>query len=294
MPSSFSLRWVAVSVFIVSSTLNYLDRNLLGLLAPLVMASLHFNQTQYGLLISMFSITYAASSLLAGWLLDRFGINRTISGAVGWWSVSAIGHGLVRSFGGLAFCRGALGIGESAGVAAVGKLNGIYLKPEERALGAAANQIGLSLATIIGPLWIGYAVAYGWREPFIVNGLLGLVWIPVWLGVNRTIPARYGASELLPRAGSSARGGFGMLRDRNLLLLAAANVLWMTAYSLWSNWLTLYLIHVHQLTLKQTAYYVWIPPLISNIGGFFGGWLSLRWMKARKECLAVREEVQFG
>ncbi len=291
MPSSFSLRWVAVSVFIVSSTLNYLDRNLLSLLAPLVMASLHFNQTQYGLLISMFSITYAVSSLGAGWLLDRIGINRTISGAVGWWSLSAIGHGLIRSFGGLAFWRAALGVGESAGVAAVGKLNGIYLKPEERALGAAANQIGLSLATIIGPLWIGYAVVHSWREPFLVNGVLGLVWIPVWLAVNRMIPAQYRGSELLRSTESPVRSGFAMLRDRNLLLLAGANVLWMTAYSLWSNWLTLYLIHVHQLTLRQTAYYVWIPPLLSNAGGFFGGWLSLRWMKRKQGALRARRNA---
>ncbi|HEX4167711.1 MAG TPA: MFS transporter [Bryobacteraceae bacterium] len=280
-----------MSIFILSSTLNYLDRNLLSLLAPLVMASLHFNQTQYGLLISMFSITYAVSSLFTGWLLDRIGINRTISGAVGWWSIAAIGHGLIRSFGGLAFWRATLGVGESAGVAAVGKLNGIYLKPEERALGAAANQIGLSLASVIGPLWIGYAVTHSWREPFIVNGALGLIWIPVWLAVNRLIPAHYRNSEIAASASDTSPGGFHMLRDRNLLILAAANVLWMTAYSLWSNWLTLYLIHVHKLTLPQTAYYVWIPPLISNIGGFFGGWLSLRWMRKNMGMLRARRNA---
>ena len=291
MPSSFALRWVAVSVFIVSSTLNYLDRNLLALLAPLVMASLHFNQTQYGLLISMFSIAYAVSSLLAGWMLDRFGINRTISGAVGWWSVSAIAHGVVRSFGGLAFWRAALGVGESAGVAAVGKLNGIYLLPEERALGAAANQIGLSLAAVIGPLWIGYAVAHSWRAPFIVNGLLGLIWIPVWLAVNRAIPATYSSQEIERPGSTGAPTGFAMLRDRNLLILAAANILWMTAYSLWSNWLTLYLVHVNKLTLRETAHYVWVPPLVSNLGGFFGGWLSLRWMRRRVSALRARRNA---
>src|SRR5579884_388928 len=180
MPSSFSLRWFAVCTFVLSSTLNYLDRNLLALLAPLVMADLHFNQTEYGLLISAFSIAYAVSSLITGSLLDRFGINKTISCAVGWWSVAAISHGLVRSFPGLGMARAALAAGESAGVPAMGKLNGIYLKPEERALGAAVNQVGLSLAGIIGPLWVSFAIAHTWREPFIINGLLGLAWIPVW------------------------------------------------------------------------------------------------------------------
>jgi MFS transporter, ACS family, hexuronate transporter len=290
MPSSFSLRWLAVGVFIFSSTLNYLDRNLLGLLAPLVMSDLHFNQTQYGVLISVFSIVYAVSSPLAGWLLDRFGINRSATGAVAWWSLAAISHGMAQSFGMLAFSRAALGAGESAGVPAVGKLNGIYLKPAERALGAAANQIGLSLAGIIGPLWIGFALTHSWREPFVINGLAGLVWIPVWLVVSRSIPARYRANEfesVLPRR----RGSFGILRDRNLVLLVIANFFWMTGYSLWSNWTTLYLVHVNHLTLAQTARYVWIPPLVSNLGGFFGGWLSLRWMKQGVEAISARRRA---
>ncbi|MBV8551997.1 MAG: MFS transporter, partial [Acidobacteriaceae bacterium] len=76
MTSSFSLRWVAVSVFILSSTLNYLDRQILNVLAPLIMSQTHFNQTGFGFLISTFSVAYAASSLLTGWILDRFGVNR--------------------------------------------------------------------------------------------------------------------------------------------------------------------------------------------------------------------------
>ncbi|MBV8818602.1 MAG: MFS transporter, partial [Acidobacteriaceae bacterium] len=146
-------RWLAVGIFIISSTLNYLDRQLLNVLAPLIMAELHFNQTGFGWIISAFSIAYAASSLLTGWFLDRAGINRGIAAAVSWWSAAAVSTALVRSFGGLAICRVALGIGESAGVPAVGKLNGMYLQPGEFALGAALNQIGLSLGLAVAPLF---------------------------------------------------------------------------------------------------------------------------------------------
>ena len=290
MSSSFSLRWIAVSVFIVSSTLNYLDRNLLSLLAPLIMAELHFNQTQFGFLVSVFSIAYAASSLITGWLLDRFGVNRTISGAVLGWSIAAISNGLVRTFGGLAVCRAALGIGESAGVPAVGKLNGIYLKPEERALGAAANQIGLSLAGVIGPLWIVFALSHSWREPFVLNGLFGLLWIPIWLAVNRAIPAYYRDTEFVAKS-EQKHSSLSILRERNLVFLVLANILWMSGYSLWSNWTTLYLTHVQKISLREATHYLWIPPLFSNLGGFFGGWLSLRWIKRKMEPVEARRKA---
>jgi len=274
----------------VSSTLNYLDRLLLNTLAPLIMLQLGFNQTDFGLLISAFSIAYAASSLLTGWFLDRVGVNRGISTAVTWWSAAAVGTGLVRSFGGLVVCRVALGVGESAGVPAVGKLNAIYLKPEERAMGAAANQIGLSLGAPIAALFIGVATSYSWRAPFVITGLFGLLWIPVWLAVNRVIPPQQGAEE---SRDLKTRGinEFSILRDRSLILLVIANVLWMGSYSLWSNWTTLYLTHVHHLTLQQSAHYVWIPFLISNLGGFFGGWMSLRWIRRSVEPVAARRKA---
>ena len=180
MPTSVSLRWLAVSVFIVSSVLNYLDRNLLSALSPFIMAEFHFNQTGFGWLISAFSITYAFSSLAAGWALDRFGVNRTIYAAAAWWSTAALSTGLVGSFPALGFCRSALGIGESAGVSAVGKLNAIYLNPEERALGAALNQIGISVGSALAVYWgVQAASAHGWRWPFMLAGICGFVWLPV-------------------------------------------------------------------------------------------------------------------
>jgi ACS family hexuronate transporter-like MFS transporter len=171
----------------------------------------------------------------------------------------------------------------------VGKLNGVYLKPEERALGAAVNQIGLSLGLAIAPLWIGIARAFSWRTPFVITGLLGFLWIPVWLAVSRSIPPQHGSDS--ERVDSRDHRGFSLLGERSLIRVVAANVLWMGSYSLWSNWTTLYLTRVHHLTLQQSASYVWIPPLISNLGGFFGGWMSLKWIKNGVEAVAARRKA---
>jgi MFS family permease len=329
MRSALSLRWVAVGIFIISTTLNFLDRALLAVLAPLIMSEMHLDLTGFGFLVSAFSIAYAASSLGTGWFLDRAGVNRGISAAVAWWSAAAASMGLVRGVTGLAVCRAALGIGESAGVPAVGKLNGVYLKPEERALGAALNQVGISLGLALAPLSIGLAAAYTWRLPFVAAGLLGFLWIPIWWLTSCRIRPQFGdvrgeqrgpvpdlgwrnsgsvsilrAEELgsVPISGHSSvlnltptqkkqPPRLKLLLDPSLIALMIANILWMSGYSLWSNWTTLYLIQVHGLTLNQTASYVWIPPLISNFGGFFGGWLSQRWMRRSLQPVAARRRA---
>jgi ACS family hexuronate transporter-like MFS transporter len=289
MPNSVSLRWFAASVFVLSSVLNYLDRNLLSALSPLIMSEFHFNQTGYGWLISAFSATYAISALIAGWALDRFGVNRSVYAAVTWWSTAAVGTGLVRGVPGLGVCRSALGIGESAGVSAVGKLNAIYLKPEERALGAALNQIGISVGGALAVYWgVQAALAHGWRWPFMIAGLCGFGWLPLWWFVSRAIPAQFREIELATDQERRAQPWFAIFRERNLLILVLANLLWMGGYSLWSSWTTMYLTHVHNISLEQSRHYAWIPPLVSNIGGFFGGWLSLRWSKQMADPVAAR------
>ena len=133
--SSLSWRWLAVTVFILSSALNYLDRSLLNVLAPLILKEFALDQKSYGFIISAFSIVYAFSSLGAGILLDRIGLNKSISAAVAWWSSVSIFTAFTTGFGSLLGVRAALGVGESAGVPAFGKLNGIYLKPSRTGTG---------------------------------------------------------------------------------------------------------------------------------------------------------------
>jgi len=281
------LRWVAFSVFVLSSTLNNLDRVLLAVLAPLVLADLHLSEAQYGWLLTLFSLTYAATSLFAGWFLDRGGVNRAISFAVAWWSAATVSTGWAGSLGGLALCRAAFGMGASASVPAVGKVNGIYLRSEEHAMGAAVNGLGLNLGAAIAPLWISIARAHTWRTPFRIIGLFGFLWIPLWLLVHRLIPP--GTQNVSSHQNSQKSDGFRLLSDRSLVLLMIANVLWMGGYSLWQNWTTLYLTGVHHITLQETAALVWIPPVASYLGGFFGGWLSMRSIKRGVEPIKARQ-----
>lgn len=233
------------------------------------MAEFHLSNTDYGLLIGpAFALPYAIAAPLAGWILDRLGLETGIVCAVALWSLGAAMCGWTRSFGQLVAARIFLGTCESAGIPAAGKLNAIYLEPKDRAIGAAMTQIGIGLAGIGAPLLVAHLT--GWRSPFFVCAALGFGWIPLWLIVRRSVrPWR----EVAPQ---TQRGGFEILRDSRLIALASANVLWMVGYTFWTNWMTIYFSGAFHLTTKEANGFAWVPPVASILGGFAGGWLSRR------------------
>ncbi len=268
--SSAASRWAAVSFFALASAWNYLDRLTLSAAAPRIRAEFHLTNTDYGWLLSAFALAYALASPVMGWFLDRLGLERGICWAVGLWSLATAFCGWSRSLGQLVASRVFLGIWESVGVPAAGKINAIYLEPKDRAIGAAMTQVGLSIGGIGAPLLV--ASMAGWRSPFFVCAALGLGWIPVWLAVRRRVQPY---AVVAPQS-ASLRGAMELLREPRLLRLVAANILWMGIYTLWSNWTTLYLVHQYNLTTAQAAAYAWFPPLASTLGAFAGGWISRR------------------
>ncbi|MGA3043188.1 MAG: MFS transporter, partial [Bryobacteraceae bacterium] len=283
-------RWMVLSVFVLCSAINYLDRQTLATLAPLVRAEFHLSNAQYGLILAVFSISYAACAPFAGMLIDRIGLNRAISVAVGVWSCAGICTGFTRGLGGLLGCRGVLGMSEAAGIPGAGKAIHRYLAPEERALGNAWNQAGVSLGLILAPpvaTWI--AMRYGWRQAFVVTGALGMIWIPLWNITARTAEPRHPAEP--PPLGSDFYSTRDLFQSPRLWALVAANALNMSVYSLWTNWTTLYLVEKHRLALAEANWYAAVPPLVAAFGGFGGGWLSLAWMRTGLPAVTARTRV---
>jgi ACS family hexuronate transporter-like MFS transporter len=282
-------RWIAIGVFAFSSALNYLDRQLLAAAAPQIKAEFQLSNREYGLIVSVFSIIYAAASPLAGLFIDKVGLNRGACLAVGAWSLTSILTGFTTSFRGLLACRAALGVAEAGGVPAYGKANGLYLKPSEFALGTAMNQAGISLGSLSAPLIMAaLAPLYGWKAPFIICGLLGFVWIPVWLATSRRIPPETPASSHRQVAVKD------VVQDRRFWGLIVGNSLVMTIYTLWSNWTTLYFVQARGMSAEQAnQQYAWIPPVFATLGAFFGGWLTLRLTRAGMEVTPARMRVCF-
>jgi len=271
-----------MGVFMLSSVLNYLDRQILAAVAPLLGREFSLSHRHYGWVLSAFSFSYAASAPLAGLWIDRVGLNRGISAAVALWSLAGAAAAWTRGLAELLLCRIVLGIAQAGGVPATGKAIALYLRPQERALGNALSQIGLSAGAMLAPpLAVWLAVQHSWRAPFLVAGAAGFLWIPLWLAVVRRVPVQQPPS---PKQASPAR----LLAERRLWAIVAANLLSMTVYTLWSNWTTLYLVEAHGLRFEQTAWLAALPPVAANLGGVSGGFLSLVWMNRGATAVQAR------
>lgn len=269
------LRWLAMFVFTLASSLSFIDRQLLAALAPAIQSEFGLTLAQYGTIVSIFSLAYALTAPLAGVFIDRAGLNTGIVVSIAAWSAVGVATGMTTGFLGLMACRAALGVAESGNLPASGKAVALYLAAGERALGSAFGQIGISIGMVVAPVMAsGFHASYGWRMAFVAAGLLGFLWIPLWLAVARAVP----------RAHEEQRGKGAALselaRDRRLWGLIAANILSMTIYSLWMNWTTVFLVKVRGLTQQEAnLQFAWIPPLFAALGGLAGGSLSYRFAR---------------
>lgn len=285
--SPIPARWVAITVFIFASVLNYLDRQILATMVDIWRAHPEFPFTydDYGLLLSVFSVAYAASALFVGWFVDRVGLNRGAGFSVALWAIACFGTGASHSVHELLVWRALLGVSEASAIAAVTKAVAMYLLPQERAVGQATSQLGLSLGAGIAPAFAVYfSYHYSWHWAFYAAGLISLIWIPLWLATSRAVPP-------VATASGPSTHSFALLRDSKLWILIVANMLGMTVYSLWANWAPTYLIRVHHLTPPQAAHYTWIVPISGYFGGLLGGLISWQFVRSGSTPVAARKRA---
>jgi ACS family hexuronate transporter-like MFS transporter len=286
--SSTTARWIAVSVFVCSAVLNYLDRQVLATMVDIWRSrpDFPFTYSDYGILLSVFSLAYAISAPFMGWFLDRVGLNLGITISVSVWALASFGTGFVHGFHELLLCRAVLGVAEASGVSAVGKMVGMYLLPKERAVGSAMGQLGLSVGAGLAPRFaVFFAYEYDWRWAFYVAGALSLLWIPLWLFTSRRIP------PAVPAASAKDEHSAVLVRDPRLWILVVANFISMTVYSLWTNWSPTYLVRVHHLRPSEAANYSWIVPIAGYLGAIVGGSLSWQLIKRGFTPVEARKRV---
>ena len=283
------LRWLAVCTLVLSSGLNYLDRNVLSALMPTLRSEFNISSEQLGLIITAFSIPYALASPVMGLFIDRIGLRWGATSVVGLWSLVGMATGFAGGLGSLIAYRALLGLTESGGIPVTGKGYATYLNERDRAFGNGIGQIGITVGTMAAPLLTEFvSPRWGWRSAFVISGVLGFLWIPLWLLVSSRAPA-----ERVAAAASQA--SFDILRDARYVALIVANLLAMTIYSLWFSWTTLFMVTRYGLTQKDAnVAFAWIPPLFATVGGLLGGVIASRLIRSGGDVIPVRIRIALG
>src|SRR6476646_10050115 len=179
-------RWTICALLFFATTINYIDRQVIGILGPTLQRDLGWNEQQFADVVSWFTIAYAIGFLFAGRIMDRFGTRRGFAGSVIVWSLSAMGMALARTAGGFSFARFLLGLGESGNFPASIKTVAEWFPSRERALATGVFNAGSNVGAIITPILVPWiALSWGWRPAFIATGALGFIWLIPWLMIYR-------------------------------------------------------------------------------------------------------------
>jgi len=181
-PRTFrNYRWIICALLFCATTVNYVDRQILSLLKPILDEQLHWTNTQFGAVNAAFQGAYAVGLLLFGWFVDRYGARIGYAASITAWSLAALGHALVSTVTGFSFARVALGLGEGGNFPAAVKVVGIWFPKRERALATSIFNSGSNVGAILAPAvvpWI--ALHWNWQAAFILAGLAGFLWLLAW------------------------------------------------------------------------------------------------------------------
>ena len=175
-------RWAVCALLFFATTINYIDRQILSLLKPILDEQLHWTNAEFGMVNSAFQGAYGLSLLGFGWFIDRFGTKIGYTVSIAAWSVAAMGHALVGSVGGFIWARVALGLGEGGNFPAAIKTVALWFPKKERALATSIFNAGTNVGAIVAPAIVPWmAFTWGWQSTFIAAGLAGFVWLLFWI-----------------------------------------------------------------------------------------------------------------
>ena len=279
----FGYRWTIVALLFVATTINYVDRQVLGILAPTLQRELAWSETDYGDIVSWFSLVYAFGFLFAGRLLDRIGVKRGLSAAVIAWSIAAMAHALARTAAGFSLARALLGLGESAIFPAAIKTVAEWFPKRERALAAGLFNAGTNTGAIVAPLVVpAITIRWGWQSAFIITGALGLLWLLLWIPLyhDPALHPHVSPAELQhiradgPDATSAPVSWLRLLGYRQTWAFAAGKLLADPVWWFYLYWLPKFLDAKYGVKLSALALPLIVVYLIADVGSIGGGWLS--------------------
>jgi ACS family hexuronate transporter-like MFS transporter len=295
-------RWLICSLLLFAASVNYVDRQVLGLLKPTLQVQFGWTEIGYSNIVFAFQLAYAAGMLFAGKVIDKLGTRLGFALAVFLWSLAAIAHAAAGSVRQFAAARISLGLGESGSFPSSIKAVAEWFPKKERALATGIFNSGTNLGTMIAPLivtWLTYR--YSWRMAFIATGALGFLWVPFWFGLYRRPQEdrRISAAELAyiqsdPGDKAATVPVLTLLARRQFWAVVAGRFFSDPIWYVYLFWMPDFLSRNLKLNLAGMRLPLFVIYTGASIGSIGGGWLSSSLLKRGWSLNASRKAALFA
>ncbi len=307
-PARSGYRWLICFLLFSGLTINYIDRQILALLKPMLDGQFHWSNEQYGEINAAFQFAYALSLLGFGWFIDRFGTKLGYAISITAWSLAAAGHALVGSINGFFVARVALGLGEGGSFPSSIKTVALWFEQRERAFATSLFNAGSNVGALLAPAFVPVlAYHYGWHSPFIVAACAGAVWLVFWLALYRQPPANPPEITSAAAAETSASGGVesellnapklslaSLLRHRQAWAFVAGKVLTDPVWWFFLGWLPDYFNKTHGLDLRKSWPHLVTIYAIVTVLSIVGGWAPRALIRSGMSPTKARKLVMFA
>jgi MFS transporter, ACS family, hexuronate transporter len=275
-------RWMICALLFFATTINYIDRQVIGLLKTTLSSEMGWNEIDYSNIVLAFQFAYAIGLLVVGRMMDWLGTKKGFSLAIVFWSFAAMAHALARSVFGFGAARFALGLGESGNFPGSIKTVAEWFPRKERALATGIFNAGSNVGAVVAPLavpWI--TITYGWQEAFIVTGALGFIWLGFWWMLYKRPEEhpRLSKQELAyiqsdPSEPTTRIQWKKLFPHRQTWAFAIAKFLTDPIWWLYLYWVPDFLHKSHGITLLNIGLPLVAIYVIADVGSIGGGWLS--------------------
>lgn len=283
-----SYRWRICALLFFATTINYIDRQVLGLLKPLLEAELGWSEIQYSNIVVAFQGAYAIGFLFMGWVMDKIGTKKGFSLALIFWSLAAMAHAFARSATGFSIARFGLGLGESGNFPACIKTIAEWFPIKERSFATGIFNAGTNVGAILAPpivAWITYSI--GWRWAFILTGAIGFIWLIFWWLMydqpnkhTKVSKAELDYIQSDPADLSTIKVPWlKLFPHRQTWAFAMGKFLTDPIWWIYLFWLPDFLNKTYGLDLKAVALPIIVIYLVSDVGSIAGGWFATYLMK---------------
>ena len=297
-------RWIVVALLFFATTINYIDRQVIGLLKPTLEVEFGWSEKDYANIVMAFTAAYALGLLVFGRIIDKIGTKMGFSISIVFWSIAACLHGVVKTTFGFGIARAALGWGESGNFPAAIKTVAEWFPKKERALATGIFNSGANIGAVFAPILVPTILAlYGWQEAFIITGAIGFVWLIFWLYYYE-IPNRHKKvteaelahihSDNEEDTSNEKPITWGTLfRVRQTYVFIAGKLLTDPIWWFFLFWLPSYFSTSFNLDLKKPGWPLVIIYMATSIGSIGGGYLSSYFIQKGWPVYKARKTAMF-